>query len=240
MSQIDSEYEAMVTSVPILTQVDFSSIQEPRLDYMEQEEIDPMRFIKHTATAAHYGLDLGRAVCLMGHKYMGAHQDIDAMEKECSPHMDPGDMAHIIRILSKSCTAQLKLPREHKMRMIIRGKKSSDLDNINEVVATMNKDKKLSHTVPFLSWIYCFCSTAQYVPQRMILALDKDPRIVWDESTTLLPDDIAMNQIVPMKKEADITFVRSKEGYVTHIYNTRVSYPHADIDLSSADIKGAH
>ena len=74
----------------------------------------------------------------------------------------------------------------------------------------------------------------------MIIKKGKSPRLVWDGSTKLEPDDIVMNDIVPLEKEAIATFGRVKNDYSTHLFNTRASYPKADIDLSFADITSAH
>ena len=49
-----------------------------------------------------------------------------------------------------------------------------------------------------------------------------------------------MNDIVPLKKEAIATFGRVKNDYSTHLFNTRASYPKADIDLAFADVTSTH
>ncbi|KAL7529165.1 hypothetical protein ACHAXR_005018 [Thalassiosira sp. AJA248-18] len=232
----------MAKAVPILMKVDFSSLNQPRLDYAEQKEIPVDRVILMTACAVHYGLDFGLVVRYLGHEYTGESRNLQLIKDECGPHIEPEDLAQIIRILTKGCPAELnyEMPYEMKMRMLRRGNQKSVLENDKEVRETMNKEEKHCHVVPFISFVVRFAYTGHHVSQGMVLKLGKDPRLVWDGSTKLLPDDIVMNDIVPLLEEANITFGRSKDGYLTHIYNIRISYPNEDIDLANADIKAAH
>ncbi|KAL7526106.1 hypothetical protein ACHAXR_001323, partial [Thalassiosira sp. AJA248-18] len=195
-----------------------------------------------TACAVHYGLDFGLVVRYLGHEYTGESRNLELIKDECGPHIEPEDLAQIIRILTKGCPAELnyEMPYEMKMRMLRRGNQKSVLENDKEVRATMNKEEKHCHVVPFISFVVRFAYTGHHVSQGMVLKLGKDPRLVWDGSTKLLPDDIVMNDIVPLLEESNITFGRSKDGYLTHIYNIRISYPNEDIDLANADIKAAH
>ena len=242
LAQVDPHYEALVTSVPALTNIDFSTLRNERLDYSTQKVINPERVIKLTACAVHFGLDFGLVVRYINDETTAKHRDPVQVEQAIGPHVDPADMAQIVRILTKGCPAQLKfeLPKDHKMRMLRRGNQKSILDHDKEIRETMNKEEKHSHIVPFLPFVCRFANTAQCVPQGMILKIGSDPRIVWDGSTKLEPDDIVMNDHVPLDSEAPITFGRCKGNYIAHIYNTRASYPHDDIDLAAADIKCAH
>lgn len=242
LAKLDPEYEAMVESVPILKRVDFSSLTEERLGFADQTEISHERVIQLTACAVHYGLDFGRVVRYLNNEYTGMHRDLPKLESEIGPHIDPDDMNHIRRILSSGCPAQLKyeLPREHKMRMLRRGNQKSLMENMDEVKATMNKEEKHSHVVPFMSFVCRFCNTAQSVPQGMSIKAGSISRLVWDGSTLIYADDIVMNDIIDTDLEAPITFGRTKQDFCQHLYNTRVSHPDEDIDLATADVKSAH
>ena len=151
-------------------------------------------------------------------------------------------MVQIIHILTKGCPAQLKykLPHEHKIRMLQRGNQISILNHEEEICQTMNKEEKQSHIVPFLPFVCRFMNTVQCVLQGMILKIKSDPWIVWDGSTKLEADDIVINDHVPLEFETPITFGRCKSDYISHIYNTRASFPKSDIDLKGDDIKCAH
>ena len=106
----------------------------------------------------------------------------------------------------------------------------------------MTKEEKHCHIVPFLPFVCRFANMAQCVPQGMVLKISSDPCTVWDGSTKIEPDDVVMNDNVPLplELEASTTFRRSKGKYTAHIYNTRASYPTANIDLTAADVKCAH
>lgn len=242
LSQVDPHYKAMVKAVPILNSIDFSSLKQPRLDYASQKEIDPERVIQLSACAVHYGLDFGRVIRYLGNEYTASYRDLDQLRKEVKPHISSDDFGQITRILTKGCPAELQfeLPREHKNRMLRRGNQKSVLDHKPEVWSTMNKEEKHCHIIPFFSWVCRFANSAHHVPQGMVMKPGKDPRIVWDGSTKLLPDDIVMNDVVPVECEAPITFGRSKECYLKHIYNTRLSHPSEEIALANADVKAAH
>ena len=74
----------------------------------------------------------------------------------------------------------------------------------------------------------------------MVLKVGKDPHIVWDGSTKINSDDVVMNDILPLAQEAPISYGREKEKFCQQICNLRASFPDADIDLASADVKAAH
>ena len=46
-----------------------------------------------------------------------------------------------------------------------------------------------------------------------------------------------MNEITPTETEAPITFGNSMELFLTHVYNTRITYPNQDILVAAPDIK---
>jgi hypothetical protein len=242
VAQLDPEFEALSKSVPLLMKVDCSPVLEPIPDYADVTEIHADRVVMLSALAVQLGLDFGLVVRCLAHEYTGAHRDVDKLRDKIGPYIRPDDMQQIVRMLTYGCPAEMdyELPREHKLRMLRRGNQKSVSENPVEVTKTMMKEYKHSHIVPFLTFLCRFAHRAQHVPQGMVIKEGKSPRIVWDGSTKLLPDDIVMNDIVPTEHESNITFGRSKDHYAAHIYNTRVSYESADIDLSSADIKAAH
>ena len=168
-------------------------------------------------------MDFGRVVRFLNNEYVGKHRDREKVHRDLSPHIRKDDMDQIDRILFQGCPAQLQyeLPREHKLRMMRRGNQKSVLENMEEVKSTMNKEERYSHIIPFLSFFCRFSNQAHHVPQGMVIKKGKKPRIVWDSSTKEEPDDIVMNDIVPLERESDMTFCRVEN----RLFNTSIQYP---------------
>ena len=242
LAQVDPHYHELVTQVPRLRDIDFSALAKPRLGYEDQQEIDHSRVLMLSACAIHYGLDFGLVVRFCNHEYVAHYRDRKRVLRDLAPHIDPNDLEQIDRILFQGCPAKLKyeLPREHKIRMLRRGNQKSVSENMDVVRKTLNKEERNSHIIPFLPFLCRFSNVANHVPQGMVIKIGRNPRLVCDGSTHLEPDDIVMNDIIPLEGEAPITFGRTKERFSRHLYNTRVSYPDADIDVTSTDIKAAH
>ena len=242
VAQLDPEFKALVESIPLLKHIDPSPVLLPIPDYANVSEIHRARVVQLSALAVHYALDFSLVVRCLGHEYTGEYRDLERLRKQIGPHIESDDMIQIERILTFGCPAEVdyELPREHKLRMLRRGNQKSVSENPVEINETMVKEYKHSHLVPFLTFLCRFAHRAQHVPQGMVIKEGKSPRIVWDGSTKLLPDDVVMNDIVPTTKEAKITFGRTKDGFSAHLYNTRITYPKDDIDIAYADIKAAH
>ena len=68
----------------------------------------------------------------------------------------------------------------------------------------------------------------------------EDNFLVWNGSTKFEPDDIVMNDLVPLHNEAPITFGFVLMAFMEWIWNTRVSYPSSEIYVASTDIKACH
>ena len=115
--------QAMAHSVQRSRHVDFSPLRQPRYDYAEQTMIDPARVRMLEACSVHYKLDFGLVVRYLGGEYTAEHRDVDALEREVSPHIPPADMAQMRRILTKGCphTLNFEMNHEDKMKMIDRG-----------------------------------------------------------------------------------------------------------------------
>ena len=244
LSQASPTYAVMIPCVKYLTAQNFDHglLRQPRLDYASQKEIPFDRVIRLTALAIDCGCNFGKVVRFLGGEFTGHNRDPAALERDCAEHVDKKDMQAMLRMLRRGCPAKLQfeMPRHQKLRQLRRGNGPSVLEHHEEVWATMNKEEKNSHLLPFLPFIVWFSNTAFHVPQGMVLKPGSDPRLVWDGSTKLLWDDVVMNDIVPLDDEAEITFGNVKTDYLKHIYNTRVSYPDDDIDLANADVKAAH
>ncbi len=73
--------------------------------------------------------------------------------------------------------------------------------------------------------------------QTVVMKLGKNDRLVRDRTTILLALDIVMNQVMPVTREAPITFGHVKIQLYIDIYNMRVSHLNDVILLGMADIK---
>ena len=231
--------QAMAHSVQRSRHVDFSPLRQPRYDYAEQTMIDPARVRMLEACSVHYNLDFGLVVRYLGGEYTAEHRDVDALEREVSPHIPPADMAQIRRILTKGCphTLDFEMKHEDKMKMIQRGNQPSVEANMEVVTETMNKEERNSHVVPFPIWMCSFSPFANHVSQGIVFKDGSDPRLVWDGTTKLDKDDVVTNDYVPTADEPPITFGRTLRDFSAHLYNTRVSYPDKEISIAAADIK---
>jgi hypothetical protein len=71
----------------------------------------------------------------------------------------------------------------------------------------------------------------------MVIKEDKNPHLCYNTSITRKPTDIVMNQVTPVAREAPITFGKVKIQLYIDIYNTRIIYPLAIIQLVMGDIQ---
>jgi hypothetical protein len=142
-------------------------------------------------------------------------------------------------ILLNGCPAQLNFeePLSNKIEMIDQGNLKSFNANTALVLKTMNKEDRCSHLIP-LDEIMChFSPYCCHTTQTMLIKAGKNNQLCWDESTTIKPTDIVMNQVTPVIREAPITFSHVKMQLYTDIYNTPISYPTFTILLAMADVK---
>ena len=79
----------MVVDVPRLADVDFTSLQDRRDNYAEQEVIQEQRVEKLSAAAVYYGLDFGLVTCYHVHEFTGKWRNVDAIMQRVSPLIDP-------------------------------------------------------------------------------------------------------------------------------------------------------
>ena len=102
---------------------------------------------------------------------------------------------------------------------------------------TINKEERYSHIVALDPQICIFSPYCRVTSQSLQEKEGKNPRLVWDGTTTLHPDDEVMNLVTPTSREAPITFGTVKMQFLIDLYNLRISYPTARILLALADIK---
>ena len=91
-----------------LLKVDWTPLLQPRLNYQDQERVDPNRVDMATALAIHVGLDPGRIVRTLDREHTGAWRNVEQILGEVESVVTPQDYNHINRILTQGCPSVLK------------------------------------------------------------------------------------------------------------------------------------
>ncbi len=233
------DFASLVPKIARWLTVDFSLLCEPWYNYEKQERIAPHRVEMASAAMVHFGLDPGKFVQWMGGKYTGYHRDVKKTLVAVRPHITVEDYNHIERILLDGCPAKLMFtePLSNKLELIRRGNLKSFDKHLELVKKAMNKDDHYSHLVPIDEDICRASAYLRHTIQTVVMKPGKNDQLVWDRPTTLLALDIVMNQVMPVDREAPITFGHVKIQLYIDIYNTRISHPYVVILLGMADIK---
>ena len=239
VGRLSRGYDQMVESVMRARTIDFSPLRQPCFDYADQQEIDPARVAMLESCAIHYNLDFGLVVRYLAGEHTAEHRSLERLEEEVGQHIPAEDMEHIRRIFMKGCPNTLDFEMKHKdkMKIIERGNQPPVEQNMEVVRETLNKEERNSHVVPFPIWQCIFSPYANHNAQGIVFKEGSNPRLVWDATTKLEPDDVVTNDYVRLDGEPPITFGRTLRDFATHLYNTRVSYPDQDIDIAAADVK---
>ena len=84
-----------------LLKVDWTPLFQPRLNYQDQESVDPNRVDMATTLVIRLGLDPGRIVRTLEGEYTGAWRNVGEILGEVESVMTPQDYNHINRILTQ-------------------------------------------------------------------------------------------------------------------------------------------
>jgi len=233
------DFVSLVLKITRWLMVDFSLLREPRYIYEQQERIDPQCIEMASAAMVHFGLDPGKFVRWMGGEYTSYHRDVKKTLVAVRPHVMVKDYNHIERILHDGCPVELKFtePLSNKLEMIWHGNSKSFNDHPELVKKAMKKEDCYSHLVPIDVDICRASAYLRHTIQTVVMKPGKIYRLMWDGITTLLAQDIVMNQVTPVNHEAPITFGHVKIQLYINIYNTCISHPYVVILLGMADIK---
>ena len=239
LALLDKNFHEFVPLVLRWLDVDFSSLQQLRLDYQSQQSICQHRVEMMNAAMVAFGLDPGKLVRYLGGEYTGESRDTERILKTIGPYISETDANHIRRILQSGCPAELQLTESSssKLEMMHRGNQKSFNENQDIVKEKMNKEERYSHIIPLHRLMCLFSPYLRHTPQGIVIKVGKDPRLVWDGSTKRRPDDIVLNEVTPTDDKPEITFGDAKNLFYNDLYNTRISYPDDDILLATSDIK---
>lgn len=108
--------------------VDATPLKEPRLDYAEQDAIDPQRVAQHAAAFLNSGLDPGKLVRnSLNDEYTGAYRDETRALLETEGLVDEDDRKHLKRVIRDGCPMELDLweTQAEKLASIERGNQKS-------------------------------------------------------------------------------------------------------------------
>ncbi|KAL7523685.1 hypothetical protein ACHAXR_000287, partial [Thalassiosira sp. AJA248-18] len=155
LASMNPEYEAIITNVPKLMDVDFSALLDERLDYAEQTHIKKERVRLMAACAVHYDLDFGLVLRFVGGEYSAEWRDVPAILAAVDGHVSQEDKDDIERILTKGCPSKLNWEETaaNKEIFVRRGNNSSIRENWEAVAKTLNKEERNHHIMPFPRWM---------------------------------------------------------------------------------------
>ena len=232
------DFEATIRQVPMLMDIDFSELREPRFDYAEQDEIQRSRVWQMNACAVHYNMDFGLVTRYLAGEYTAEWRDANEILSTLPEGVSEDDREHIRRIIERGCPAEFNWeePADNKETFIRRGNNPTVRANMQLVIKTLNKEERNHHIMPFSRWMVRASSYAHHVPQTMIVKRGKKPRLVWDGSTKMGWNEITMNEMTSIQREAPITFGGIYILLIIWIWNLRISFPNEDILLAFVDI----
>ena len=238
LSTTHPDFEAMITSIPRLLKVDFTSLKTPVMDYASHTSIAPARVRMLTACAVHYDLDFGLVTRYLGGEYTAEWRDVNAIISTCEPFVTPKVLCQMERILTTGCPSYLNWEEDaaNKRTFVSRRNLPSVAQHSDLVAKTLAKEVRNSHLIPMARWV-CTCSPwGRHVPQNIQIKPKKKPRLIWDGSTRMFWDETSMNMATPMDLEMEITFGTAFTDLCIWIWNLRISYPDEDIFLAFLDI----
>eukprot|EP00804_Cyclotella_cryptica_P005159 CCRYP_014223-RA/>CCRYP_014223-RA protein AED:0.33 eAED:-0.68 QI:0/-1/0/1/-1/1/1/0/338 len=252
LRRIDEGFIKVIDKAFRLQEVDFWPLVEPRYNYAAQETLSQARIDQAVACFLHYKGEVSMMVRFLDGEYTGVPQDTPGILATLHPYIDHQDYTDIRRILSEGAPAKIKMSysksnkmakikmsysKSNKMQMLQLGNQRSVTKNKEIFAATINKEERYSHLV-VLHFIFCrFLPWVHHVPQGMNIKNRKNPRLVWDGSTKMYPNDEVMNKDVDTTLEPEITFGNTLSNLLVEIYNQRISYPDQELWLCRADIK---
>ncbi len=238
ISAVNKIYNEMVNDVMRLRKMDFSSLTQPRLDYVSQMSISKHRIDLATAGMIHYSLHPGMLVRFMNGEYTGENRDVKKIMASITPYVSDDDARHAKRILTQGCPSMLVLEESNEMknRIIEKGNQQTFAMYPELVTTTMNKEERHSHLIALKRWVLHFSPYCRSTAQGIQIKPNKDPRIIWDGSTKDSADLVVLNEVTPTEFEAVIDFGKAKAKLLTSIYNWRISFPTSTIYIALADI----
>ena len=238
LSEVNSLYQEMISDITKLRDLDFCTLQEPRLGYVEQTEIQSSQVDMATTCAIHYSLHPGMVIRYIKGEYVGENRNVLQILNDISSHVDETDTAHIERILTKGCPSKLSFGKTSDMKasIIRKGNQATIRMHPEIVTKTMNKEDRHSHVLPVKLWVLHFSPLCRHTSQGMLIKPGKNPRVIFDASTKSHPHEVVLNDVTATEFEANITFGAAKLKLLQRIYNLRVSHPKRKIFLALADI----
>ena len=120
LSEVKSLYQEMVNNVMELKNFNFSKLQESRIGYADQTEIQSSQVNLATACAVHYSLHPGMVIRYLKGEYIGKNRNVSQILRDVSSHVDETDAAYIERILTQGCPSRLSFEETSDMKRTIK------------------------------------------------------------------------------------------------------------------------
>ena len=247
LASMSPEFEAVVTMVPKLMTVDFSSLLEDDEDYATRTEIEKHMVWKMTACLVHYDMCYGLVMRYLGGEYTAEWRNVPAVLQAVSPFVNDDDLAHIARILDAREASPFEMAiyetDQNKEAFINHGNGTSVTKHWPDVYKTLVKEVRNHHLMTFMRWTLRASPYAHHVPQEFIppkpAVKDQPPkkgRFVWNGTLKWMAALWTMNELTNTAKEAPITFGYAYMAFCIWIWNLRITYPDEDLLLAYIDI----
>ncbi len=182
---VNKKFANIVPKVLHWLLVDFTPLQDPRLGYEQQDNINPYRMEMASAAMIHFGSDPGKFVRFLSGEYTGQCCNVCRTLDAIRDHVTSDNYDHIKQILLDGCPAQLtfKEPSSNKVEIISHGNLKSFVENPQLVQKTMNKEDRYSHLVPMDPLLCKLSPYLHHTMQSIVIKDGKNDCIVWDGST---------------------------------------------------------
>jgi len=178
----------MIGDITKLKKLDFCTLREPRLGYVEQTEIQSSQVDMVTACAVHYSLHPGMVSRYIKGEYVGENRNVLQILNDISSHVDETDTAHIERILTQGCPSKLSFEETSDMKasIIQKGNQATFRMHPEIVTKTMNKEDRHSHVLPVKLWVLHFSPWCRHTAQGMLIKPGKNLHVFFDASTKVI------------------------------------------------------
>ncbi len=128
---VNKDFANIVPKVPCWIRVDFTPLQDPRLGYKQQDQINPYRVEMASMAMIHFGLDPGKFVRFLLGKYTGQHRVVCRTLDAVQDHIKSDNYNPIKKKLLDGCPAQLTFKESSSNKL-------SFVENPQLVQKTMN------------------------------------------------------------------------------------------------------
>ena len=213
--------------------------------WKDETEVNEERVASATACVLKFDGNIAAAVRWIGGPHVNAHLDVPHVLARLKETVSPpaGLISNVERILTMGipakCTASAT---EVNFEAYYRYGNHTTVDEEPEkTYKAMVKDNKKGYTLLLDSRILLLLLHCHVTPQGVVDLNTpyKNPRPIFDSSFRPNVDSIAINDITHKDNEPPLTFASAELGFMTWVYNLRLTYPDDEVYIADDDISGA-